>query len=580
MEPSKARPFEGFVFANSGFFQKAPWQILEKVVAGGGGRSLGFGQQKQNGASAASKRKRGAKDVVGSPTHVVVTDNVDDATRERLEREYPGARVVTREWVSRKRKGDATPVKPKKAPTIENRDGHSCAPRTRTIVPTRHLDDVLPTDHPNWALVNPPPPYTATDHLKYGRRVGACASKLERILQCDFNEHTSLNEHLVPLMRTMARLELQGGGMRRQTEFGPGRRTLNEKELHYAIVASVLRALPAKLSSKDDTWIAHPGGVVPYLAEATCAQLRQMVVTGTCDQLEALRAGAEGGGVLTHVRSGKVRSAPAGFDGGFGAAAGHPALPPAPTMGQRGGDESDGTAVVAGSVVGAVVGKIDEAWSMRDLRRIPSIGETTAKRLIEAGVKSVDELKLDHSSPHGVSARILTDTQARCVAIADELLSEVTGDEIDEMRTRLLSAARSVGVFGADDTKNGSWEVTNVGGGRRSDASHDADFLLSHPLLVRDGDMDGVLARVIGAMGDSILGPSDTAFHMLTVGKMKEYWRGVKDTGRNKKGDPKHGFQGNNDCYDKLYGIYRTADGKHRRVDVVLVPRCMLVSLF
>ena len=259
MEPSKARPFEGFIFANSGFFHKAPWQILEKVVAGGGGRSLGFGQQKQNGASAASKRKRGAKDVVGSPTHVVVTDNVDDATRERLEREYPGARVVTREWVSRKRKGDATPVKPKKAPTIENRDGHSCAPRTREIVPTRHLDDVLPTDHPNWALVNPPPPYTATDHLKYGRRVGACASKLERILQCDFNEHTSLNEHLVPLMRTMARLELQGGGMRRQTEFGPGRRTLNEKELHYAIVASVLRALPAKLSSKDDAWIAHPG---------------------------------------------------------------------------------------------------------------------------------------------------------------------------------------------------------------------------------------------------------------------------------------------------------------------------------
>ena len=97
MEPSKARPFEGFIFANSGFFHKAPWQILEKVVAGGGGRSLGFGQQKQNGASAASKRKRGAKDVVGSPTHVVVTDNVDDATRERLEREYPGARVVTRE---------------------------------------------------------------------------------------------------------------------------------------------------------------------------------------------------------------------------------------------------------------------------------------------------------------------------------------------------------------------------------------------------------------------------------------------------------------------------------------------------
>ena len=110
----------------------------------------------------------------------------------------------------------------------------------------------------------------------------------------------------------------------------------------------------------------------------------------------------------------------------------------------------------------------------------------------------------------------------------------------------------------------------NVGGGRRSDASHDADFVVSHPLLVRNSDMDGVLTRLIGAMGDSIL--EDTDFHMLSIGRLKEYWRGVKDTGKNKKGDPKHGFQGNNDCYDKLYGIYRTANGAHRRIDVVLVP--------
>lgn len=46
----------------------------------------------------------------------------------------------------------------------------------------------------------------------------------------------------------MARLELQGCGMRRQTEFGPGRRTLAEKELDYAIVASMLRALPPRSS--------------------------------------------------------------------------------------------------------------------------------------------------------------------------------------------------------------------------------------------------------------------------------------------------------------------------------------------
>lgn len=566
-------PFEGFVFANSGFFQKAPWQALEKVVAGGGGVALGFGQPRRHDGGAVGKRKRGEKDVVSAPTHVVITDNVDAATREKLEREYPGARVVTREWVASKRRGDATPVKTQKAPS---------PPRTRAIVPARVPDDALPRHHPNWALIHPPPPHTAKDHVRYGRRVGARASKLERILRCVFDAKTSLNENLVASMREMARLELQGGGMRRQHEFGPGRQTLNEKELQYAVAASVLRALPARLKTESHEWIADPGGVVPYLGAGTCAQLRQMVATGTCDQLDALRAGAEGGGVLTHVRSGKVRSAPADFDGGFGSISAGP--PPTKTKhGHEDGQSEDGQSEdgLSGGMVtvnvasGAVVGKIDEAGAMRDLRRLPSIGEITAKALIEAGVKSVYELKLDHSSPRGVSRSILTEKQSRCVAISDDLLSEVTASEVEEMRARLLAAARSIRVFGDDDDKNSAWEVVNVGGGRRSDASHDADFIVSHPLLVRNSDMDGVLTRVIGAMGDSIL-REDTDFHMLSIGRLKEYWRGVKDTGKNKKGDPKHGFQGNNDCYDKLYGIYRTANGAHRRIDVVLVPRCML----
>ena len=64
--------------------------------------------------------------LLDGPTHVVVTDNVDATTREKLEREYPGARVVTREWVASKRRGDATPVKTKKAPSPS---------RTRAVVP-------------------------------------------------------------------------------------------------------------------------------------------------------------------------------------------------------------------------------------------------------------------------------------------------------------------------------------------------------------------------------------------------------------------------------------------------------------
>ena len=60
-----------------------------KALAKGAGdlKRKGAGKRKCAGVG---KRKRGEKDVVSAPTHVVVTDNVDATTREKLEREYPG----------------------------------------------------------------------------------------------------------------------------------------------------------------------------------------------------------------------------------------------------------------------------------------------------------------------------------------------------------------------------------------------------------------------------------------------------------------------------------------------------------
>ena len=185
--------------------------------------------------------------------------------------------------------------------------------------------------------------------------------------------------------REMARLELQGGACAGSTSSGRDAKPWTKER--YAVAASVLGA-HRETEMESHEWIADPGGVVPYLGAGTCAQLtdgrhRNVRSADPC-------AGAEGGGV-EHVRSGKVRSAPADFDGGFGSISAGP--PPTKTKhGQsEDGQSEDGLSggmVTVNVASGAVVGKIDEAGAMRDLRRLPSIGEITAKALIEAGSRA------------------------------------------------------------------------------------------------------------------------------------------------------------------------------------------------
>lgn len=74
----------------------------------------------------------------------------------------------------------------------------------------------------------------------------------------------------------------------------------------------------------------------------------------------------------------------------------------------------------------------------------------------------------------------------------------------------------------------------------------------------------------------------NTAFHMLLDDNMHRLWTKLKEKGVGGATDDEtsggggQGFRGNADFYDKLFGVFRTATGARRRIDVVLVPRDQL----
>lgn len=146
-------------------------------------------------------------------------------------------------------------------------------------------------------------------------------------------------------------------------------------------------------------------------------------------------------------------------------------------------------------------GTIDEAAAQRDLRKLPSLGASTAAKLIALGFRTLQQLK-DDADAGGKSRELLTEVQLSCLEFHEDLTGKVTAEEVAEMEAAVLAAAR-VSKTTADDAK---WEVIPVGGGRRSDASHDADFLLTHPDMTRQSQLRGVLRKVVLRLGPKIVG--------------------------------------------------------------------------
>ena len=166
-----------------------------------------------------------------------------------------------------------------------------------------------------------------------------------------------------------------------------------------------------------------------------------------------------------------------------------------------------GARSTAHSLGGFKAGTLDEAASQRRIQKLPSFGRTIAMKLInlQPPITTLAELQVDVAN-RGPSCQLINGVQRFCLGYMDDLTEDLTAADLTEMRQAVLAAAQDSGVTGvAPDLE---WEIVDVGGGRRSDASHDADFILTHKRLseISDFVVGGNLTQLLNQLGKQLQG--------------------------------------------------------------------------
>ena len=584
--------FRGFVFTHRNLLPSV-WKALRDHRLPAAGATA----WEDPSARCPRKRARGGSAGLappGSPTHVILTDRADADTRALAARQHPAAILVTQTWVFDRLAGKPEAPPPESSPPPTSAPSANPTSRLPLAAPASD-DDVLPPDHPNWILDARVSnrAFDASDGVRLGARVGATMDSVERCLRCRHDRDASLNEPVVALLVELERYEHLGGGTAAQRADdldAPATRDggFNEEQSAYARAAAATRAWPRRLKPGDS-----PSEIraVPFVGASLAAQISQMLETGTCEKLEGFRKGATRGGIVRH-HDGRVRFGDAARESGTDAAreSGTDAARESGTNASR--EDAPGALTIASSAVvvagsapnpavvvshtsrGREPGTLDEAAAHASLRVIPGVGRETARRLILAGFRDREALREDLArGAEGSVARRRGLLDAQQIAAAErsaDLAEPVPAADAEEMRAAILAAVRSANVPGADPP---GWEVTQVGGGRRSRASHDADFLVSHPKLRTHASMSGALRGTLDGLGDRLLSDA-SAFRMVSVDRARKFWRRVRDPARSLSGPGAGGVGGGvSDYYDKIFGVFRAQEGKWRRLDVVFVPR-------
>lgn len=141
-----------------------------------------------------------------------------------------------------------------------------------------------------------------------------------------------------------------------------------------------------------------------------------------------------------------------------------------------------------------------------------------------------------------------------------DLLEGTTEEEVQEM----LGAVRS-GLEAASG--HGGWRCELVGGGRRSSAVHDADFLVTHP----EQNTAGVILQLrdhLVAQGQLV--PPAEAMCRVQEGLLPSHLERLREEHLHEAtAAPSRKTM---DKFDHIYGMYRTTAGRVRRMDVILCP--------
>ena len=351
----------------------------------------------------------------------------------------------------------------------------------------------------------------------------------------------SLNEPVVALLVELERYEHLGGGTAAQRADdldAPATRDggFNEEQSAYARAAAATRAWPRRLKPGDSRRRfarVTVRGRVPRgadIADARDGNVRKArgVQKGrdarrnraTSRRARAFRGrGARIGNGRGGTRIGNGRGTRIGKDASREDAPG--ALTIASSAVVVAGSAPNPAVVVSHTSRGREPGTLDEAAAHASLRVIPGVGRETARRLILAGFRDRGRFARGPRARRGGFRRATPRSSRRATNRGGGTLRG----------SRRAGARGGRGGDARGDPRGGSirnvpgadppgWEVTQVGGGRRSRASHDADFLVSHPKLRTHASMSGALRGTLDGLGDRLLSDA-SAFRMVSVDRTR-----------------------------------------------------------
>ena len=636
--------FRGCVFANGGVLASVWRALRDNRLPSAGARAW----DPASTSTGAKRRRTTARDAgsPADVTHVVVQDHAAPRAVEEASRAFPRALVVRRADVFAALGGargvdDRKPRPPPPAPGPPPPDAALVAARALppdhpnwALVPSRRaraFDDRDRIRHGR----------------SPGATMGVVEALLQCVFDadaCSLNE--PLVARLLEL-ETYERLAGGDERQRKDVTAGGGSKArgtgekFNEEQSAYARAAAAARAFPrALLPGTPPSAIERE---VPAFGASLAAQAAEILNTGTCAKLEAFRRG----GVVRH-RDGRTRAGDpreAAIEGGFGRLL-EIERTPDPESAARLPESAAASARPAsvslalvhtpnnpapagfGFGFGSAPGTLDRAAAhASSLRALPGFGRVAVARLALAGLDTADKAR-DAARARTAEAAFLTPAQVHALERHEMLSEPVPREDFEKMRAAVEAAigaveirpsavenatertreaseeelvpggdssregelvpggdsSREVELPGGDSSRRSGWLVVPVGGGRRSRASHDADFVIAHPSLrtaeaLRDSGAFAALVSGLDATGRLARAPG--AFR-----RTHEYPPGAfAERARALDAELDGARQGNLDLHSKLFGLFlcgggseasASAGGRYRRLDAVVVPFAQL----
>lgn len=289
-------------------------------------------------------------------------------------------------------------------------------------------------------------------------------------------------------------------------EIKGAQRVPNWHSLHYARAAAVVRGSAYRVGLLDPE-----GGELPFIGRGIAKQVNEIILTGSCDELNRFRTDS-----VVLDSHGNVRIGTAG---------------------------------------GA---------TRRLFHRLPGVGQTTAARWWDQGLRSYEDVE----AAAAAGTLHLSTEQAFSLSHRADLFEGASEEEVSATLNMVRAALEAAAGFDG-------WRSEVVGGARRgTPGGHDADILVAHPTENTEGVIKRLLNLLISGFdpGDGVwrLVPPTEGMCRLQSGLLPTHMAKIKHEHVRDPSDAP-GRQ-TLDRFDHIYGCVWTAQGKVRRLDVILCP--------